>query len=223
MENRDEYQVEHDVDHACDGQKIQGALGITHGAEDSCAEVVDQHGHRTRKVDLHIDGGQRQDVFGRVHKTQERTRERHTYKGQYKAADQRGKNSGMYGLAYAVVVFCTRALGNGNTRAYAETDEHVDYQVGDSAGRTDRTNRNTAAESADHNKVGCVKKQLKQAGQYNRDTECYNVFEQRARKHIDLRSFHFVPPECLCILKQSSLLFCFPFFDHLCGYYHKSG
>ena len=44
-------QVEHHVDNARNGEEIQRALGIAHGAQNACADVVDHQADDTGKID----------------------------------------------------------------------------------------------------------------------------------------------------------------------------
>ena len=54
MTDDHEKQVEDHVENACNGQIVQGAAGITAGAENTVAAVVNSHGGHTQGVDLEI-------------------------------------------------------------------------------------------------------------------------------------------------------------------------
>ena len=59
-----------------------------------------------------------------------------------------------------VILPAAQGMGHGNTGTHRQADKEVDNQIGDGSGSTNRSHRNAAAESANHDQVGSIEQQL---------------------------------------------------------------
>ena len=87
MEHRDKYYVQYYVDDTGKTQINQRTFGITGSPENGGAEVIDHGKSDACKIDLHVDGRQRQHGFRGAHPAQEGFRAGHTDDGQYDTTD----------------------------------------------------------------------------------------------------------------------------------------
>ncbi len=88
MEDDDQYRVQYHIDHAGDGQKEHGPLGVAPGPEKGAAKVIEQHGGHTHEVDTQIEGGQVDDILRGGHKLQQGAAGKGTKNGEKHTADQ---------------------------------------------------------------------------------------------------------------------------------------
>ena len=82
VENDDEDQVEYHVDNSCNKQEKERALGVSKGAQDGCAEVIEHIGRHPDEIDAHIERRLVENVFRSPHQGEHRLRQENADKNQ---------------------------------------------------------------------------------------------------------------------------------------------
>lgn len=129
VKDDDKEQVEDDVDHARQGQKVERALGVTDGTQDGSAEVVHHKSGHSYKVDAHIQNRQVDDIFRGAHHFQHRTSQQDADKNQDDAAPDGGQYRGVYRAVDAVIVLGAVIARNNDIGSDRNADKKIDDQV----------------------------------------------------------------------------------------------
>ena len=92
--------------------------------------------------------------------------------------------------ADGLVILAPQTMGDGNARAYGQTDEQVNDQVGDGACGTDGGYGNAAAETAYDYKVGGVEQKLQNTREHDGNGVENDIAKQRAFQHTAILCSH---------------------------------
>ena len=106
MEDRDEEQVEGDVDEGRENQVVERTAAVTKGVHDALAGVVEYDGQHACKIVAEVGDGIRQNLRVSSHPAQDRRREGNAEARQQNAAANADENVRMDGTGNAVVVTC---------------------------------------------------------------------------------------------------------------------
>ena len=97
----------------------------------------------------------------------------------------------MHGTVNFLRLVAAKAVCNGNTGAYRQTDEQIDNQIGNRTGGTDGGHIDTAAEASNDDQVCGIKQQLQQSCQHDRNGIGNQAGPQGSFQHIYI-SFHII-------------------------------
>lgn len=166
MKDDDKEQVEHHVDDACHGQKVQRPFGISGGAQDGAAEVISHGCGHTDKNNLQIQGCLVEHVKRSPHPDQQ------GFCKEYADSDQRDTGDQAYGdrrvdvIPGSLIVSASKGMADGYVGPDGQPDKEVDQQVGKRAGRSHGCQGLIACETADHDHVRRIEQKLQAAGEH---------------------------------------------------------
>ena len=185
MERDDKDEVEGHVYDSGEGEVVQRPLGVALGPEDGRAEVVEQVGGHSQKVDAQVDGGQADNVGGRGHPLQKLADHRHPEDHHGDAADQGQGHGGVDAMADVVVPPRPQVPGHHHVGAHREAYKQVDGEVDQRGVGAHRRQGLLAGEPAHYHHVRRVEQELQQAGGHQRQGEQQDLVCQRPAAHVN--------------------------------------
>ena len=179
--------IQDDVDHACQRQIVQGALGIAHRAHDGGAEVIEHIARHAQEINAHIQGSTIQHVpFRRTHPHQEGMRHEQAKDAHQHAHDQAEGDGRMHRVLYFPILVRAAVLRYQHAGTNGQADEQVDHQRNQRRSCRYRGNGIRAFKLPHNHHVGHVVQKLQHAGKDQRDGIANHVRKDRAVHHVDL-------------------------------------
>ena len=190
----DEHQIQNDVQHTGHGQIDQRTLGVTGGAEDAVAAVVNAHARQTQRVDAQVQHGAGEEFLLGVQQPQHRFGEEQADHAHQYARAQTDQQGGVGGALHVLIVADAQPAGHGHVDAGAHADEQAGEQGYQRGGGADGAQGDIGVVGvfAGDGHVAEVEQHLQYLRQHQRQAEQQDIFPQRAAGHLDL--FHTVPP-----------------------------
>ena len=182
--------IQHDVQHAADGQIDRRAVAVAHGAQDGCGEIVHHGKGHADEDDAHVERRLIDDVGGRVHQLQHSARAEQADHADQQAADGAHGDGGVHAFLDRIAVARAEGPCYHNARADRKADEKVREQRRQRTRGAHGRQRGRAGEAADDGHVRHVEQDLQKTGQHQRDGEFQNRRDQRRVEHIHVAAQH---------------------------------
>jgi len=183
-EDNHEQQCQKHVHNAGDREIEEGPFGVAEGAQHGRAEIVDEGGGHTEKIDAQVLRRQRQHVARRLHEPEQRRGEPQPQHQHHDAEDRTERDGAVDGAADVLVLAAAEVARDQDVRADGQADEGSDQQVDECGGGTHRRERAAARELADDDDIGGVEQQLQDAGQHDGQAELQQRPQNGALGHV---------------------------------------
>ena len=129
LEHNNKKQVQNNIDHTRQGQKVQRTFGITDCTKDRCTKVIQHKCRHTDKVNAHIQNRKINNVFRSSHQFQKRFCKQNTHENQDDTTNNCGQNRGVNCFMHAIHISCAIKTCNHNVCTDRNTNKQVDDQV----------------------------------------------------------------------------------------------
>ena len=176
-----QHDIQHNIDQAGANQEIQRTLGIPHRAQNTRANVIDERGNHTRKINADIGGGVCHHFLRRIHQPQNGRRYDNARDGQDQAAAQAHGNGRVHRAANAIFLPRTEILGDDHRSARGQAHKEAHNQIDQRAGSAaDGCQRLLANKLTHHHCVHGVIQLLKEGTQQNGEKEQQHLLPDHA-------------------------------------------
>ena len=182
-------QIQDDVDHTSQGQKVQRALGVPLRPQQGAAEVIDHGGGHAQEIDAQIQCGQIQHIGGSLHPDENGSGSHHTHYRQDQTADEAQQHGGMNCLAELLLVVGSVVLCGQRIGTYCQTYKQVGQKTDERGVGAHRSQGIVPRPASHHHDIRRVEKKLQHAGTHQRDGEAQHPGENGAVAHVDLVLF----------------------------------
>lgn len=177
MELDHKQQIQEDVQHAGEDQKVQRPLRIPHGPQDAAAHVIQKQARDAGKIDAQIQGSLVEYVRRGLHKAQHEVRTAQKAHGKQQAQDKGHGHDGLHGRVQQLVIFGPEVFADDHRAADGEPVEEEYAHIGDHGGGTDGGQGLGAHEVTHHDGVNRVVQHLEHVADHQRQGK----FQQQPR------------------------------------------
>ena len=190
VKDRDEEQVERDVDEGREDQVVERTAAVAEGVHDALAGVVEHDGQHACKIVAEIGDGVRQNLRVGSHPAQDRRGKDNAEACQQNTAANADENIRVDGTGNAVVVAGAEIARNGDARAHGHAHKEADEQENQRPGGADGCQRLVAEEAADDQRICRIVKLLKNLAEQHGNCKRHDQPPWAAMRHLPGRTLH---------------------------------
>ena len=189
-EDDDQEQIQENIKHRTDNQKIKRQLTVSQRTQDTGQKII-QHLCKDSSADNHnISICILENILRCIHKNQKRFHKCHKYNRQKKSDSQRKDACPRNGLPHSIHIARSEFLCCQNRKSGCRSRDKAPDQKHDRSGASDccqcfRTDKLSHDHSICH-----IIKLLKHISDKNRQCKIYNYFHRLSHRHIMLYCFH---------------------------------
>ena len=196
MEHQHKDQVQNDIQHAGQHQKIQRPCGISHGAQHGRSHIIDEQTGEARKIDVQVLRRLRKYVLRGGHQPEHGHNAHIADHGERHTHDKRCGNGGLHRLMELLHILGAKVDADDHAGAYGKAIEK-EHQHIDNHGRRAHRRQGLGADKLSHNHgIHRIIKHLEHIAQHQRQGKQQYLLDDIALGHISCRRFslfHTVP------------------------------